>query len=293
MPQAHFAIALFLQRLRGDVDPSHLQKGSHQVLACQVLMHQRPPLPAPTALDRLHQSGFGTADHLLLLGLQLYIGKPIPSETGKYLVSHPKICLPEMLTFNHLWQAKRQGSEQSIPQDFLRFQIPIPSLSGHDCENVTPEIADFLTKTDLWRSMTLTAQNSAASHRKDWKMLSNIAWLPTIIGAVLAFLAGWLWYGPMMFYKGWSEGSHIQPSTDNKMPMVPMVAQVVALLLMAILLNFLVPGGWGMVLLAGLAAAAFVVSSGGFIGKNTYAMTVDGGYILVATLIIAIVHTIL
>ena len=33
------------------------------------------------------------------------------------------------------------------------------------------------------------------------EITSNVAWLAVIVGAVLSFLVGWLWYSPMLGHR--------------------------------------------------------------------------------------------
>ena len=34
----------------------------------------------------------------------------------------------------------------------------------------------------------------------------GVSWLGVIAGAIVAFLAGWLWFSPMLFGKTWAAG---------------------------------------------------------------------------------------
>ena len=48
--------------------------------------------------------------------------------------------------------------------------------------------------------------------------LANVNWLAVIVGAVAAFLAGWLWYSPRLFGVKWAEGSRVELGSANEMP---------------------------------------------------------------------------
>ena len=102
-------------------------------------------------------------------------------------------------------------------------------------------------------------------------------------GAVVSFFVGWLWYSPKVFGRNWAIGSGISPEPPEKMPVFAMLAQLVSLLILALVIgltattNALITA-----LLAILAVAVFTVSTGAWINKNAYAMTVDFFYVIVA-----------
>jgi hypothetical protein len=56
-------------------------------------------------------------------------------------------------------------------------------------------------------------------------VLSNVNWLATVAGAVVAFLAGWAWYSEKMFGKGWADGSRVNLGSSDQMPVFAMVSQ--------------------------------------------------------------------
>lgn len=105
--------------------------------------------------------------------------------------------------------------------------------------------------------------------------------LAVVLGTILAFLFGWLIYSPKVFGKGWAEGSGVALGQASEMPVFAMATQLVALLLLALVvgLTAMTSALWTAIL-AILAAAMFVVSGGAFVKKSTYAMLVDGGYVL-------------
>lgn len=117
-------------------------------------------------------------------------------------------------------------------------------------------------------------------------MEENLNWLAVIVGTVVAFLVGWLWYSPKLFGTKWAEGSRVVLGNANEMPFVAMMAQVVALFLLAMVVGVTAStSALGTAILAILAVAAFVTSNGAFSKKSTYAVMVDAGFIVVAGVI--------
>lgn len=112
---------------------------------------------------------------------------------------------------------------------------------------------------------------------------TSLNWLAVIVGTVVAFLVGWLWYSPKLFGKGWAEGSRVELGSADSMPVFAMGTQVVALFLLALVIGITATtDALATATLAILAVAAFVVSGGAFIRKSGYALGVDAGYVIVA-----------
>jgi hypothetical protein len=111
-------------------------------------------------------------------------------------------------------------------------------------------------------------------------------WKAVGLGTVVAFLVGWLWYSPKLFGTRWAEGSKVELGSADSMPKMAMIAQFVALFLLALVVGRTETTlDLTTAIIAILAAAAFAVSAGSFIKKSQYAIMVDGGYIIVAGIV--------
>ena len=115
------------------------------------------------------------------------------------------------------------------------------------------------------------------------ELTANVSWLGVIVGAIAAFLVGWLWYSESVFGKGWAEGVGVELGSADQMPMGAMGAQGVGLLLMSWFVGVTAANNalWT-VILATLAFAVLNWSGGAFARKSTYARNVESGYWLVA-----------
>ena len=115
---------------------------------------------------------------------------------------------------------------------------------------------------------------------------ANMNWLAVATGTVVAFLMGWLVYSPAMFGKGWAEGSGVELTEANKVPVFAMITQILALMCLAIVIGATASANaLFTAILAILAAALFTVSNGAFCKKSGYALGVDCGYIVGAGLV--------
>lgn len=112
-------------------------------------------------------------------------------------------------------------------------------------------------------------------------IFSSVNWLATGVGTIVAFLVGWAWYSPKLFGVKWAEGSRVDLGTADQMPVFAMVSQLVALLLLATVVGITaVSEDIVTAVLAILAVATFNASSGAFVKKTSYAITVDFSYIV-------------
>ena len=59
------------------------------------------------------------------------------------------------------------------------------------------------------------------------ELTNDLNWLAVIVGAVVAFLLGWLWYSPKMFGTKWAEGVGVELDKVDAMPIAAMVTQIV------------------------------------------------------------------
>jgi hypothetical protein len=121
------------------------------------------------------------------------------------------------------------------------------------------------------------------------EIMSGVSWIGVIVGAVVAFLAGWAIYSPMLFGKGWAEGSRVEMGEASEMPKAAMIGQGVGLFLMSWFVG--VTAAHEMLLTVILATVAFTVlawAGSAFAQVSTYARNVNAGYWITALVIMII-----
>ncbi|WP_424982744.1 DUF1761 domain-containing protein [Maritalea sp. S77] len=126
------------------------------------------------------------------------------------------------------------------------------------------------------------------------EITTNISWVAIIVGAVLAFIAGWLWYSPILFGKKWAEGSGVELNDASSMPMGAMAAQIIGLIIVAWFVAAM--AAQNLLLTTILAVISFTIlqwSGNSFSGKSSYAKLVDAGYWLVSVIIMIAVQAVL
>lgn len=126
------------------------------------------------------------------------------------------------------------------------------------------------------------------------EITANVSWLAVIVGAVISFLVGWIWYSEKLFGTKWAEGSKVQLGNASEMPMVAMVTQALGLLALAWVVGVLAEKQmlWTTILMA-IAFIVLQFSGNSFTQKTQYAKLVDGGYWAVSVIIMILVQAVL
>ncbi|MDF1607238.1 DUF1761 domain-containing protein [Hoeflea sp. YIM 152468] len=120
------------------------------------------------------------------------------------------------------------------------------------------------------------------------EITTGVSWFAVLIGAVVSFLAGWLWYSPMLFGPKWAKGVGVEMGTASTMPVAAMVTQFAGLVLMSWFVGVTAAANaLSSVILATLAFTVLAYSGGLFTKKSAYARNVEAGY-WIASLVIMI-----
>ena len=125
------------------------------------------------------------------------------------------------------------------------------------------------------------------------ELTMGVEWLPVIVGAIAAFVVGWLWYSPMLFGKGWMAAVGL--SEDNMGPMMPaMVSQAVGTFLLSWVIGLTATtDSLGLAILIALTIALLIKANGLWCNKGKYAIMVESGFILVMVAVMIATHAIL
>ena len=107
-------------------------------------------------------------------------------------------------------------------------------------------------------------------------------WPAVVLGTVLAFGLGMIWFSPILFGKAWSTGSHGIAPPDSP-PVMAMVVQLVGTFLLASLVGMTETNeAIGTAIIGILAVALTVAGMDLFSQKTGKATLVDAGYIVAA-----------
>lgn len=124
-------------------------------------------------------------------------------------------------------------------------------------------------------------------------LLMDVNWTAVIVGAVVAFLVGWVWYSDKMFAKGWQAGIKLDPNDQS--PMMPaMIAQAVGTFLLAWVIGITeTTNNLALAILIALTIAVIIKANGLFTQKSKYAIMTESGYILVMVIVMILTHAVL
>lgn len=111
------------------------------------------------------------------------------------------------------------------------------------------------------------------------------------VSALLAYLAGWLWYAPAIFGRRWAAGIGLEINTAQKPPFAAMVMQLLATLAFAYLVALTrVHHAYAILGCAVLSFIFMQCASGLFSQKSRAAILIEVGYSLLMLLILWLIQ---
>lgn len=126
------------------------------------------------------------------------------------------------------------------------------------------------------------------------EITANVNWLAVIIGAVLAYVLGWLWYSPRMFGTKWAEGVGVELGSASSMPVAAMVTQAIGTFLLAWVVGVTAANNALLTFILIIVTFAVLLFAGGlFTKKSSYANNVDVGFIVAMAVVMFVVQAIL
>ena len=114
------------------------------------------------------------------------------------------------------------------------------------------------------------------------EIILNINWLAVAVGAVIAYLLGWLWYSPKMFGTKWAEGVGVSCDDPSAPPPVaPMVTQAIGTFLLAWVVGVTAThNALATIILIVVTYLFLLIAAGLFAQKSCYAIGVEVGYVI-------------
>ena len=123
------------------------------------------------------------------------------------------------------------------------------------------------------------------------ELTTNVSWTAVIVGAIVSFLVGWLWYSPKLFGTKWAEGVGVELGDASEMPMGAMAYQAVGLLLMSWFVGVTAANNALLtVILATVAFSLMLMAGGKFARHSSYANHVNAGFWLISLVIMVIAN---
>ena len=127
------------------------------------------------------------------------------------------------------------------------------------------------------------------------EIILNINWLAVVVGAIVSYLLGWLWYSPKMFGTKWMEGVGVSCDDPSAPPPVaPMVTQAIGTFLLAWVVGVTATHTALTTIILITATFIFLLAAAGmFAQKSCYAIGVEVAYIIAMVVIMIVCQAIL
>lgn len=126
------------------------------------------------------------------------------------------------------------------------------------------------------------------------ELTTNVNWIAVIVGFVLSFLLGWLWYGPRLFGTKWAEGVGVKlpEGGGNTMPAAaPMVLQSAGTFLLSWLVGITAANNaLATIILIAITFIVLQAASGHFTSKSRYAILTECGFVAAMVVIMIAVQ---
>lgn len=124
-------------------------------------------------------------------------------------------------------------------------------------------------------------------------LIADVNWLAVVVGAVLSFGLGWLWYSKSMFGEKWAAGSRITMDPNAPMGMA-LVAQAIATFFLAWVIGITeTTNSLSFAILIAITCAGLVEANGLWNKKSYYAIMVESGFILAMVAVMIATHAVL
>ena len=126
------------------------------------------------------------------------------------------------------------------------------------------------------------------------ELTANVNWLAVVVGFVVSFVLGWLWYSPKLFGEKWAAGVGVDLGSASSMPVAAMVTQALGTFLLAWLVG--VTAANEALLTIFLVVITYVmlqISGGLFTKKSNAAIAIDAGFIVAMAVVMIVVHAVL
>jgi len=120
------------------------------------------------------------------------------------------------------------------------------------------------------------------------ELLDGVSWIGVVVGFVVSFLVGWLWYSPKLFGPKWAEGVGIKLNDGSPMAMA-MIFQILATFGLAWLFGITAASESLLtIILVLFTIIFFIISNGKYAQKSNAAVMIEASYIFVMGIIMVV-----
>ena len=118
------------------------------------------------------------------------------------------------------------------------------------------------------------------------EILQDVNWIAVIVGAVVSFLLGWLWYSPKLFGVKWAEGARVSLAEGSDMPMAALGVQALATFFLSWVVGVTAAAQHlATMILIAITIVLLLVAAGMFSQKTAYTIKTEAGFVVVMVVI--------
>ena len=120
---------------------------------------------------------------------------------------------------------------------------------------------------------------------------AGMDWLPTVLGAIIAYALGWVWYSPKLFAYRWLNGVGLSVDDMSGPPIAAMAVQALGTFLLAWMIGMAFANAMpAMAIVAVGSLIVLLASSGLYTQKKWSAIVIEVGYVLAMAAIMVGTH---
>ena len=121
------------------------------------------------------------------------------------------------------------------------------------------------------------------------EITANVNWLAVIVGAVVAYLLGMLWYSPKLFGTIWAAGAGVSFDDASGLPVMAMITQAIGTFLLAWVVGVTAASNALLTIILIVVAMVTLLAAGDmFSKKRGNAIAVNTGFIVAMTVIMIV-----
>lgn len=121
------------------------------------------------------------------------------------------------------------------------------------------------------------------------EITNNVNWMAVIIGAVISYGLGWLWYSPKLFGNKWMECQGMSTDDISGPPMTAMIVQAIGTFLLAWVVGVTASNNALLTVFLVILTLVFLMAGGGLYSqKKSNVIAIEVGYVIVMSAIMIV-----
>ena len=126
------------------------------------------------------------------------------------------------------------------------------------------------------------------------EITANVNWIAVVIGAIVAFVLGWVWYSPKLFGAKWAEDVGLSLDDTSKFCAPAMITQAIATLLLSWIVGITTAhNALPTMILIVIKIILLMIGGSLFSQKSSYAIATETGFVIAMVVVMIIAQILL